>query len=72
VFFDELLRTIPTEYSAIFISLAQSMQYLSTVIAPILGTFLANYIGLGGALWLGTGIRLLGFILFFVHWKQTG
>jgi hypothetical protein len=64
VFFDELLKTIPAEYSATFISLAQSMQYLSTIIAPMAGTFLADYIGLGGALLLSAGLRLLGFLLF--------
>ncbi len=64
VFFDELMKTVPAEYSATFVSLAQSMQYLSTIIAPLLGTWLANYIGLGGALWLSAGLRLLGFLLF--------
>ena len=64
VFFDELLKTIPAEYSATFVSLAQSIQYLSIIIAPMVGTFLANYIGLGGALWLSAGLRLLGFLLF--------
>lgn len=64
VFFDELMKTVPAEYSATFVSLAQSMQYLSTIIAPLLGTWLANYIGLGGALWLSAGLRLIGFLLF--------
>ncbi len=64
VFFDELMKTVPPEYSATFVSLAQSMQYLSTVLAPLLGTWLANYIGLGGALWLSAGLRLVGFLLF--------
>ncbi len=64
VFFDELMKTVPPEYSATFVSLAQSMQYLSTIIAPLLGTWLANYIGLGGALWLSAGLRLIGFLLF--------
>jgi len=64
VFFDELMKTVPTEYSATFVSLAQSMQYLSMVLAPLIGTWLANYIGLGGALWLSAGLRLLGFLLF--------
>jgi len=70
VFFDELLKTIPSEYSATFVSLAQSMQYLSIVIAPLMGTFLANYIGLGGALWLSAGLRLLGFLLFLRRDKR--
>ncbi len=64
VFFDELMKTVPPEYSATFVSLAQSMQYLSTIVAPMLGTALADYIGLGGALWLSAGLRLLGFLLF--------
>jgi Na+/melibiose symporter-like transporter len=64
VFFDELMKTVPAEYSATFVSLAQSMQYLSTIIAPLFGTWLANYIGLGGALWLSAGLRLFGFLLF--------
>ena len=64
VFFDELMRTVPAEYSATFVALAQSMQYLSTIIAPLFGTWLANYIGLGGALFLSAGLRFLGFLLF--------
>lgn len=64
VFFDELMKTVPAEYSATFVSLAQSMQYLSTIIAPLFGTWLAGYIGLGGALWLSAGLRFIGFLLF--------
>jgi MFS family permease len=64
VFFDELMKTVPAEYSATFVSLAQSMQYVSMVLAPLLGTWLAGFIGLGGVLWLSAGIRLLGFVLF--------
>jgi len=64
VFFDELMKTVPAEYSATFVALAQSMQYFSMIIAPLLGTWLANYIGLSGALWLSAGLRLIGFLLF--------
>jgi MFS family permease len=66
VFFDELMKTVPPEYSATFVALAQSMQYLSMIVAPLLGTWLADidYIGLGGALWLSAGLRLIGFLLF--------
>lgn len=64
VFFDELMKTVPQEYSATFVSLAQSMQYLSIIIAPLIGTWLADYIGLGGALWVSAGLRLVGFLLF--------
>jgi hypothetical protein len=66
VFFDELMKTVPPEYSATFVSLAQSMQYLATTLAPLVGTWLAGFIGLGGALWLSAGVRLLGFALFLL------
>ena len=64
VFFDELMKTVPAEYSATFVSLAQSMQYLSMIVAPLLGTWLATYIGLDGALLLSAGLRMIGFLLF--------
>lgn len=64
VFFDELMKTVPADYSATFVALAQSMQYLSTIFAPLLGTWLAGQIGLDGALWFCAGLRLVGFLLF--------
>lgn len=64
VFFDELMKTVPAEYGATFVALAQSMQYVSMIFAPLIGTWLAGFIGLSGALWLSAGIRLIGFLLF--------
>jgi len=64
VFFDELMKTVPAEYSATFVSLAQSLQYLSAVAAPLIGTWLADTIGLSGGLLVSAGLRLLGFLLF--------
>ncbi len=64
VFFDELMKTVPTEHSATFVSLAQSLQYFSAVIAPTMGTLLASFIGLGGALLVSAVIRFSGFLLF--------
>jgi hypothetical protein len=64
VFFDELMKTVPMKFSARFVSLAQSLGYLSAVAAPILGTWLADQIGIGGALMASALIRLLGFGLF--------
>lgn len=64
VFFDELMKTVPAERTATFVSLAQSLQYLSMMVAPLLGTTLADYVGLGGALLASAGLRLLGFALF--------
>ena len=64
VFFDELMKTVPPEHGATFVALAQSMQYSSTVLAPLIGTWLAGFIDLGGALWFSAGLRLIGFLLF--------
>jgi hypothetical protein len=64
VFFDELMKTVPEKFSARFVSLAQSLGYLSAVAAPILGTWLADHIGIGGALMVSALLRLIGFGLF--------
>ena len=64
VLFDELMRTVPPKYSATFVALAQSMQNLSSVLAPIVGTVLSTYIGLSGALIASALLRLAGFALF--------
>jgi MFS family permease len=64
VFFDELMKTVPMKLSARFVSLAQSLQYLSAVAAPLLGTWLADQIGIGGALMVSALLRLIGFGLF--------
>jgi Na+/melibiose symporter-like transporter len=72
VFFDELMKTVPEEYSATFVSWAQSAQYLSSVAAPLLGTLLATWIGLSGALVVSTGVRLVGFALFAWGKKDAG
>jgi MFS family permease len=64
VFFDELMKTFPSKYSATFVSVAQSLQHFSTVAAPIVGTMLADQIGLGGALIVSGVLRFAGFALF--------
>jgi MFS family permease len=64
VFFDELLKRVPAEYSATFVSFAQSLQYFSSFIAPMIGTLLADTIGLPLALGIAGGIRLVGFLMF--------
>ena len=70
VFFDELMKTVPAEYSATFVSISQSLQYVSAIIAPTIGTWLADSIGLGGALWVSAGLRVLGFLLFLMPDKR--
>lgn len=70
VFFDELMKTVPPGRSATFVSLSQSLQYLSTVIAPLLGTLLADQLGLAVALVISTLLRLIGFGLFALDRKD--
>ncbi len=64
VFFDELMKTVPPDQTAVFVSLAQSLQYLSGVAAPLLGTALADQVGLGGALLVSAALRFAGWGLF--------
>jgi hypothetical protein len=68
VFFDELMKTVPVAYSALFVSLAQSLQHLAAMLSPLIGTWLASVIGLDGALMVAGGVRLLGFGLFWL-WR---
>jgi MFS family permease len=68
VFFDELMKTVPPAYSATFVSLAQSLTYLSAVVSPLIGTSLATQFGIPTALVISTLIRLAGFAL-FAFWK---
>ena len=70
VFFDELMKTIPPQYSATFVSLAQSIQYLAAIIAPLLGTFLAAQTSIATALLISAGLRLVGFVLFALPLKK--
>jgi len=66
VFFDELMKTVPPQYSATFVSFAQSIQYVSAIASPIIGSFLAVRLGISAALVISGGVRLLGFSLFLL------
>jgi len=70
VFFDELMKTVPVEYSATFVSLAQSLQYGAAIFAPLIGTQLSNVIGLGGVLMVSGGMKFIGFLL-FAFWSPA-
>jgi MFS family permease len=65
VFFDELMRKVPPEFSAIFIGFAQSIQYLAMIASPLLGTLIADTFSLSVGLLVSAGLRFLGFLLFF-------
>ncbi len=64
VFFDELMKRVPADRSPTFVSLAQALQYFSTLVTPLLGTFLADQLGIPGALLVGAAVRLAGFAAF--------
>ncbi len=64
VLFDELMKTVPLPYSPTFVAMAQGLQQTSNIAAPLLGTVLADRIGLGGALVASAALRLAGFLLF--------
>jgi len=70
VFFDELMKTIPPQHSATFVSLAQSIQYLSAILAPLMGTYLAAKTSIPTALLISAGLRLTGFILFALPFRS--
>jgi MFS family permease len=72
VFFDELMKTVPGEYCALFVSIAQEFFYLSTIFAPLLGILLAGIVGLGGALVVSWLIRLTGAALFAWGGSRAG
>ncbi len=71
VFFDELMKTVPEEYSSTFVSLAQGLQYLSTILSPLIGTFLGDQFGLGVALAVSGGLQLIGFSMFALNWPSN-
>ena len=71
VFFDELMKTVPVEYSATFVSLAQSLTHFSSLVAPLIGTWLADLIGIREGLFVSTAIRLTGFFLFALAGRVT-
>ena len=67
VFFDVLMQTVPIKYSALFVGVAQSMQYAATIISPLLGTFIADHWSLSTGLIISAIIRFIGFFLFFIN-----
>jgi hypothetical protein len=67
VFFDELMKTVPSEYSSTFVALAQGLQYFSMILSPLVGTFIGDKFGLPVALLVGGAIQLVGFTMFYFN-----
>lgn len=64
IFFDELMKTIPADRSTLFISINMLFQYVANFIGPLLGTNLAEVVGLRGALICGGVLKLIAFSFF--------
>lgn len=64
VFFDELMKTVPTTEITTFVAVDLSAQHALGVVGPLLSTLLSTYIGVGGALIVSGCVRLAGFGLF--------
>lgn len=67
VFFDELMKVVPVEYSALFVALAQSIQYLAAIASPLIGSFIADQFNLPMGLFAAAGLRFIGFLLFLIR-----
>ena len=71
VFFDELMKRVPVSLSATFVSAAQGLQYMSSIIAPLLGTLLADKLGFPIAFVISACISLSGYALFLTEKKSS-
>ncbi len=67
VLFDELMKRVPVAYSATFVSASQSLQYFSAILAPFLGTYLADRFGFTPAFIISGAVALVGFMLFLLE-----
>lgn len=65
VFFDELMKTIPDEFSAVFVAVSQTLTHLSSFIAPMVSAWLSDSLGIPTALVISGLVRIIGFGLFF-------
>jgi hypothetical protein len=71
VFFDELMKTVPAQFSPTFVSVALTSQYLAAAVAPLMGTSVANHVGLANTLRLSAATSLVAFGLFAYRRKDA-
>jgi MFS family permease len=64
VFFDELMKLVPPAYSATFVSFAQGFQYVSSILSPLIGSYIGDHISVGFGLIVSGSIQLAGFLMF--------
>ena len=70
VLFDILLATCPPKNQTTYVGIHQSTNNMAIFFAPLVGTFLADRIGIAPALVLAAGMRLAGFAMFY--WLRVG
>lgn len=68
VFFDELMKTVPAEYSSTFVALAQGLQFFSSVLSPLVATAIGDVFGFWVALVISGGVQFAGFAMFALNW----
>lgn len=66
VLFDVLLGTVPKSHQTTYIGVHQMSTNVAVFFAPLIGTFLADRIGIPQALMVGAVLRLAGFALFYL------
>jgi Na+/melibiose symporter-like transporter len=64
VLFDISLATVPQDRVASYIAIYQLSNYVTALVAPLIGTTLAEYVGYAPALFVAAGLRLVGAMLF--------
>jgi len=71
VFFDELMKTVPAEYSSTFVALAQGLQFFSSVLSPLVATAIGDAFGFWVALVISGGVQFAGFAMFALNWPAV-
>lgn len=64
--FDLLLDTCPKEDQATYVGFYQTTQNFAVFLMPLIGTLIADYLGIGVALFVAGGLRILGSLLFYL------
>jgi MFS family permease len=70
VHFDLVLSTVPSDHQASYIGLYQTLQNTALFLMPLIGTLLADTVGITIALLTAGALRMLGALLFF--WMGIG
>lgn len=64
--FDLLLDTCPKEDQATYVGFYQTTQNFAVFLMPMIGTLIADYFGIGIALFVAGGLRICGSLLFYL------